>query len=50
MRPILGGADVSEHVFVSVGDEPSLKDTLSSSETHDWHDAIEAELLQVEKL
>ena len=44
------GTDVTEQVFASIGDEPLLEDALSGSETCDWHDAIEVELSQVEKL
>src|SRR5882672_4586560 len=44
------GMDATEQVVASIGDEPSLQDALSGSETSDWRDAIEAELSQVEKL
>jgi len=44
------GMDAMEQVFASIGNEPSLQDALSSSETNDWCDVIEVELSQVEKL
>jgi len=30
------GADTTEQVFTSIGDEPLLQDALSGSETSDW--------------